>query len=388
MRLGQAVVREGRALIHVDGVEQAMAGGRLEPAWMPVFYNPAMILNRDLSVAALQAYIDSLAPHKPVNIVEPLTATGVRPVRYSLELSGAGRIYAGDIDPRAVELARVNAEANGARNVEVRLGDARCLLYSLRAEPILAVDVDPFGSPAPFLQAALTAVGNRGLLAVTATDLAVLEGSKSRAALRRYQSTIVRVPQSKEVAVRVLLGYIARTAAGLDKAVRPLLSYYEGHYIRVYVLVERGARLADKMLGESMGYMYYCRETGVAWLREPVCRDSVTMGPLWVGGLWDRGFVEHVLREVEGRVYLQRRGEALRLLRVILGESGLGLYVHQRIDGIASSIRESMPRRDRLLEELRSMGFTAVPTHFSPVGFRTNADPGSIVEAFRRARVS
>ncbi|MEB3861881.1 MAG: tRNA (guanine(10)-N(2))-dimethyltransferase [Desulfurococcales archaeon] len=382
-RLGQAVVREGRALIHVDGIEEAYAGGRLEPAWMPVFYNPAMILNRDVSVAAIQAYIDEYAPHRPVNIVEPLTATGVRSVRYALELRGVGRVIAGDIDPRAVELARVNAEANGV-DVEVVGGDARCILYSLRGTPVLVVDIDPFGSPAPFMEAALTAIGRGGMLAVTATDLAVLEGSKQRAALRRYMARLERIPHSKEVAVRALIGYIARVAAGLDKAVEPLLSYYQGHYVRLYLRVERGARRADLMLEKHLGYLYYCPGDGTAWLGEPGCDSPRRLGPLWVGSLWDPRFVELTLREVEARAYLQSRREALRLLGIVRGEAGLGVVVHQRIDSIASSLRVSMPRRRAVLEELSRMGYRAVETHFSPVGVRSDADPGVVAGVVRR----
>ncbi len=382
-RLGQAVVREGKALIHVDGIEDAYAGGRLEPAWMPVFYNPAMIPNRDISVAALQAYIDVYAPHRPVNIVEPLTATGVRSVRYALELEGTGRVIAGDIDPRAVELARVNAEANGV-NVEVVEGDARCILYSLRDTPVLVADIDPFGSPAPFIDAALKALGRGGLLAVTATDLAVLEGSKARAALRRYMARLERIPHSKEVAVRALIGYIARVAASMDKAVEPLLSYYQGHYVRLYLRVERGAKRADRMLEEQLGYLYHCPEDGTAWLGEPGCSNPRSLGPLWIGSLWDPRFVDMTLRQVEARTYLQSRREAIKLLSIIRGEAGLGTVVHQRIDSIASSMRISMPKRVAVLDELSKMGYRAVETHFSPVGVRSDADPGLVAGVIRR----
>lgn len=381
-RLGQAVVREGRALIHVDGIEEATTGGKLEPAWMPVFYNPAMAMNRDVSVAALQAYVDKYAPHRPVNIVEPLTATGVRSVRYALEVRGLDRIVAGDIDPRAVELARVNAEANGVE-VDVRLGDARCILYSLRDTPVLTVDIDPFGSPAPFIQAALTALGRGGLLAVTATDLAVLEGSKAQAARRKYLAGLRRIPHSKEVAVRALLGYIARVAAGLDKAVSPILSYYHGHYVRLYMIVDRGARRADRMLDEMIGSLYYCPEDGTARLESPGCLRPVEVGPLWTGPLWEPGFVEAVLGEIEARTYLQWRGEALKLLRLILAESRIG-GVHQRIDAIASSLRVSMPKRASVIGELARMGYSAVETHFTPVGVRSDADPGIVAGVVRR----
>lgn len=385
MHPGQAVVREGKALVYLPRVEDAVYKGSLEPSWLRVFYNPRMTLNRDLSVAALQAYIDLYAPHKPVNVVEPLTATGVRPVRYALEVEGVGFIYASDIDREAVRLAKLNAESNGASNVLLFHSDARALLYKLKTlrTPILVVDIDPFGSPAPFLQAALEALGDRGMIAATATDLAVLEGSKSRAAYRKYWARIVRVPPSKEIAVRVLLGYMARVAASLDKSLHPLLSYYEGHYIRVYALVERGARAADKMLGEHVGYAYHCDDKGYTGLVEPPCDNAREIGPLWTGGLWDKRYLERVYHEASRRRYLQSRDSLLKLLDIIIEEAEVDGFIHQRIDALASALRTSMPKRRRLLEALRSMGYNAVRTHFTPVGFRSNAPIEALTRVFK-----
>jgi tRNA (guanine26-N2/guanine27-N2)-dimethyltransferase len=378
---GPVVVREGRALLWIPDPSTAIAGSRLEPAWLPVFYNPVMEFNRDFSVAALQAYIDLYAPHKPITLVEPLTATGVRSVRYALEVEGVGRVIAGDIDPEAVRYARRNAESNGVSGtVEVRRGDASALLHRLareEGEPILAVDLDPFGSPAPFMDAALAAVGHRGLLAATATDLAVLEGSKRRAALRRYQARLQRIPQAKEVAVRTLIGYAARLAAARDKAVRPLAAYWADHYVRVYLLVERGARRADRMLEECVGHAYWCEGLGhveIAGCPEP-SRGRV-LGPLWTCETGDPEFLERVAALASGRLaeYAATASRVERLASRLLREAPLtrGKFYFE-LWALAASMKANTPSRRRMLDMLHELGWDAVETHYSPSGVRSRA---------------
>src|SRR3989304_5749289 len=52
------------------------------PSKAPVFYNPVMELNRDISVLALQAY--ERRANREISICEPLTSSGVRGVRLAV----------------------------------------------------------------------------------------------------------------------------------------------------------------------------------------------------------------------------------------------------------------------------------------------------------------
>ncbi len=391
-----AVVREGRALVWIPDPSQALAGSRLEPAWLPVFYNPVMVFNRDFSVAALEAYVRLYAPHRPVTVVEPLTATGVRSVRYALEVEGISRIYAGDIDPEAVRLARKNVEANGVENrVSVVRADASALLLRLareEREPVLVVDLDPFGSPAPFLDAALAAVGHRGLLAATATDLAVLEGSKRRAALRRYWVVIERVPHAKEVAVRVLLGYAARVAASHDKSVRPLAAYWTDHYVRAYLLVERGAKRADRMLEECVRQAYWCDGLGhVSFDGCPEPSKARPLGPLWACEAGDRGFLDEVSRLAREKLssYATTAERVTRLADTLAGEVSLtrGRFYYE-LWALAAPLKAETPPRRRFAEALESLGWRTSLTHYSHTGVRSDAPltvARSLVGALRRS---
>ncbi|MEB3787233.1 MAG: tRNA (guanine(26)-N(2))-dimethyltransferase [Desulfurococcales archaeon] len=384
----QAVVREGRALLYIDGIDEAIQpDGRLEPTWMRVFYNPAMTLNRDLSVVFLNYYASTTG--RRLTIVDPLTATGVRAVRYALEVRGVGYVIAGDVDPRAVCIARLNTELNNvAYATTVVESDARSLLYEAKHTgiPMHYVDIDPFGSPAPFTEAALEAVGRGGIAAFTATDVAVLGGSKSRAAARRYLVTIGRLRQYQEVALRVLLGYIARVAASVDKRIEPLLSYSERHYVRVYVRIDRGARKADSMLDEMLGYMYECSDGTVSFSKDDCSSVVRAHGPLWTGKLIEENVAGSLQALVEdARMgYLQSREDLLRLLDVIQGESGLSMYPAQSIEHVAARLRVSMPSRRKIIDSLVEEGYEASRVHFSPTGIRTNAPPSVLASIIKR----
>ncbi len=374
-----SLLREGLALVKIWDPRRAKVGNRIEPAWLPVFYNPIMEFNRDLSVASLQAYIDLYSPHRNITVVEPLTATGIRAIRYALEIDGVERVIAGDIDEKAVELALENVRLNKVDDkVKVVRADANALMYRLRYEeptPVLAVDLDPYGSPAPFLRAATALIGHKGLLAMTATDVAVLEVSKKEAAYRRYHVSGSPTPQSKETAARVLAGFVARIAAEHDKAAKPLLIYYTDHYIRAYFLIERGAKRADKTLHSNIGYMTYCKDLGYAVLDSTCPEPSryIRVGPLWTGPLYDKAFIEKVLHYVNKMDFLFTRTRGIKLLMLILEESELSNKVHQRVDALCSSLKISMPKINDLIEALTSQGFHASRTHFTPIGIRTTA---------------
>ena len=99
------------------------------------------------------------------------------------------------------------------------------------------IDVDPFGSPISFIDGALQALGRVGVLEVTATDTAALTGSSATSGKRRYGHKGIVDFYAHDDAVRVLLGTIATRAAQLDRSIDPILAVFDGHHVRVSVLV-------------------------------------------------------------------------------------------------------------------------------------------------------
>ncbi|CAM9795979.1 unnamed protein product [Ectocarpus fasciculatus] len=103
------------------------------------------------------------------------------------------------------------------------------------------VDVDPFGSCLPFLEAAVGAVADGGVLAVAATDLAVLcgksRGGGRKGCLSQYQASVADRPYAKEAAIRVLLYRLDKLARRRGRRISPLLCVALDFYVRLFVLI-------------------------------------------------------------------------------------------------------------------------------------------------------
>ena len=187
----------------------------LFPSLNDVFYNPVQEFNRDLTIAVIQNFIDTSNREKSkekgdegVKILEGLAASGLRSIRFAKELTGVARIVANDWSRQAVESIERNAEHNKVRHlVEPHNGDAALLMYQHKApkEKFDVIDLDPYGSPTPFLDGAVQAVTEGGLLCVTATDMAVLCGNSPETCYTKYGAISLKTKSCHEFAVRILL---------------------------------------------------------------------------------------------------------------------------------------------------------------------------------------
>ncbi|CAK7335333.1 unnamed protein product [Dovyalis caffra] len=115
---------------------------------------------------------------KPPKVLEALSASGLRALRYVREVEGIGKVVALDNDKASVEACQKNIKFNGAvatSKVESHLADARVYMLTHPKEFDM-VDLDPYGSPSVFLDSAVQSVADGGMLMCTATDMAVLCG--------------------------------------------------------------------------------------------------------------------------------------------------------------------------------------------------------------------
>ncbi|OQR66270.1 tRNA (guanine(26)-N(2))-dimethyltransferase-like [Tropilaelaps mercedesae] len=210
-----------------------------------VFYNPVQCFNRDISTAVINEYLrerrDFIIQNVNLNllaavytyglcyclqkkawehratILEALAASGLRSIRYALELDDdlVKEIVANDISKSAVESIRLNADLNGLGDkIRPNLGDAVLYMYQCRAEGRYfdVVDLDPYGCAAKFLDPAVQAVQNGGLLCVTATDMAILCGNTPETCRAKYGSVSLRGKFCHEMALRILLFSIESAA--------------------------------------------------------------------------------------------------------------------------------------------------------------------------------
>jgi len=352
------------------------------PSKAPVFYNPLMELNRDLAVLALQTYQRMVK--RTVSACEPLTGCGVRGVRLAKEVEGVRKVVINDISPEAAKLAQFNVRKNRvAERVEVLNEDANLLLseYAAPRKRFDYVDVDPFGSPSPYMDSAVRALRNGGLLALTATDMAPLCGVHPKACVRKYGGKPLRTEYCHELALRLLIGSTAMAAAKHDIGLRVVFSYSAYNYVRTYAILSYGAKEADKNV-QALGYILHCfecfhRETaeGTVPLLKRDCLECGSRlhaaGPLWLSEMWDERFCVQMQREGKEK-NLRRRGEILSLLSLVIkeAEAPITYYV---VDKLCDRLGLPVPPMSRIVAELRKAGFKAAPTHFSTKAVRTDA---------------
>ena len=183
----------------------------LFPSLNDVFYNPVQEFNRDLTVAVIQNFINQRPESGEsggVSILEGLAASGLRSIRFAKELTGVKTIVANDWSRQAVDSIERNVAHNDVGDiVKPHNGDAAMLMYQHKQNKnrFDVIDLDPYGSPTPFLDAAVQAVSEAGLLCVTATDMAVLCGNSPETCYTKYGAISLKTKSCHEFAVRILL---------------------------------------------------------------------------------------------------------------------------------------------------------------------------------------
>ncbi|XP_074595229.1 tRNA methyltransferase 1 [Brevipalpus obovatus] len=236
-----------------------------------VFYNPVQEFNRDLSVFVLDTYLKHKLWEKGskklhennFKLCEALSATGLRCIRYALELENKDQIkklVANDISPKAVETIRKNVTDNKCQEkIEIVNEDASLLLYKSTShnDRFFVIDIDPYGSAAPFIDSAVQAICDGGLLMVTCTDVAILCGNAGETCFAKYGAMSLRLVSCHEMALRIVLHSIESSATRYGKYILPLLSVSVDFYVRIFVQVFQSPSHA-KFSASKRGLVYNC----------------------------------------------------------------------------------------------------------------------------------
>jgi tRNA (guanine26-N2/guanine27-N2)-dimethyltransferase len=354
-------VTEGRTRIYVPEQDPHH---QFPPGSAPVFYNSRMELNRDTTILLLSVL-------QPASYLDAMGASGVRGLRVAREVGIPVTIN--DRDSRAVDLIRLNA-ARLAPDVEVTHQDANALMSSRRFE---AVDLDPFGTPAPFVDSAARSAHN--YLFVTATDTAPLCGAHLKAGMRRYFSRPRNTEYHAEVGLRTLLGFVVREVVKYDRGIEPLFCYTREHFVRLHLRVRSGATAADRAM-DRIGYVMQCprclyrtEQTGLLPGEEACALCSaglVPVGPLWTGGIND-GITLKDMREALPDLTLGTGSQIGRLIDLCLQE--LDTSSHYDYHLIAKGLRVSPASIGSVIERLRDLGYRASRAHYSGRALKTDA---------------
>jgi tRNA (guanine26-N2/guanine27-N2)-dimethyltransferase len=389
------IIEEGRVKVLVPELKAFVKmPSEYAPSKAPVFYNPAMELNRDLAVLTVQAY--QRKARREISVCEPFAGCGLRGIRFALEVKGVRKTVMSDINEQAFRLASYNVQMNGlTKHVAVRKREANLILstHSAPHKRFDVIDIDPFGSPVPFLDSAVRALRDEGLLALTDTDMASLCGVHPRACIRKYGGKPLRTEYCHELAARLLAGCLTSVAAKHNLSVNTVFTHRGEHYIRVYTTVKHGAKSADESMG-NMGFILHCfkcfhRETvkGLFEVEHSVecneCGSRLRVaGPLWLGKLFDARFCDMIEQEIQMRK-LRFRRKISRILAVIKNECNAPL-TYFVVDKMCDGLNLPVPSVNNVVEALRKESFHASLTHFNSRGIRSNAPARKFAEILRR----
>ncbi|EMD61116.1 hypothetical protein COCSADRAFT_239417 [Bipolaris sorokiniana ND90Pr] len=268
----------------------------------------------------------------PFSILDALSATGLRALRYAKEIPFATAITANDMSPKAVESIKLNVKHNKLEDtITANTGNAIAYMYSFcDRKGYDVIDLDPYGTAAPFIDAAIQAVNDDGLLCVTCTDSAIFA---SHGYLEKTYSQYGGLPfkgePCHEGGLRLILHAIASSAARYGMAIEPLLSLSIDYYIRVFVRVRKAPNDVKLLAGKTM-LVYHCESGCGAWSTQFLARNKVTKnkngdpmykhgfaqgpsadqhcehcghkthlsGPMYGGPLHNVGFIERVLAQL------------------------------------------------------------------------------------------
>ncbi|KAM3421099.1 hypothetical protein BST61_g1513 [Cercospora zeina] len=277
-------------------------------------------------------------------ILDALSATGLRALRYAHEIPFVSAVVANDMNPSAIQSMKVSVEHNGLESkITPNLDNAIGHMYRVAyAEPRThgpqhvnqkydVVDLDPYGTAAPFIDAALQALNEGGLLCVTCTDSGVFASTGyCEKTWSLYGGAPIKGPHMHEGGLRLIINSVATAAAKQGLAIEPLLSLSIDFYVRTFIRVRKSPADVKFLFGKTMdvlGCDHGCgawtinmrgrntKQSGKndnIWWKHTIGQGPAVdqlcghcgskrhiAGPMWAGPIHNAAFIEKLLEDLE-----------------------------------------------------------------------------------------
>lgn len=338
------------------------------------FYRSQTKIVRDLGILAAAIY---QADTGKLRVLDAMAGCGVRSLRYWLE-SGADWLWVNEGNPEMGAILKQNLnQAISSKCAQVTHINANQVFFDCysRQDYFDLVDVDSFGSAAPYLNTALWATKIGGLLYFTSTDGRTATGHLPDNSLRVYGAYARAHPAAHEQALRLLIGSVQQQAATKGLGIQPIFSLFSGQTYRVML------RLTPKpnLTVHNYGFLGFCHSCGeyqtVNWrqLGKVMCphdgKKMTISGAMWLGSLHNCEW----LRKMNSLAQSWQWQQQSQLLETMVAEADLPPYFYTLAE-IGSRGKLDLPKRDHLIMALKSAGYQASTTHINAQAIKTDAD--------------
>lgn len=382
------LIKEGLAEFYIYNIDKESIPSKS----MNVFYNQRMVINRDISILAINAYA-ALYKQDELSIIESMAASGVSAIRMLKECKKIKKIVINDINPKAVKLINKNIKLNNLKRshiqIEVKNKDANLLFTEIACEkqkkPNI-ISIDPFGTPNLYLDSALKSVQKvNGLICITATDTAVLFGVRPNACIRKYLAKPLHTEYCKEIGSRILICYISLIANINKMGIIPVLTFYSGHFIRVFCISFKDKRKITQSF-KNIGYVLHCTHCGYRHSytdnilklpkKCPMCYKAESLdyaGPLWVDNIHDTKFLEMILL-LNKNSNSPNKKKIGKLLNFALNENEMPISYYN-IHKLCQTLNLStVPKIESIINRVNELGYRCSRTHFDSLSIKSDLD--------------
>ncbi len=338
-----------------------------------VFFNPTMSSNRNISILLLNSI-----PNKNMKIALPLAGSGIRGLRFLKELKKGkmDELYVNDKKENFVDVFKENLTLNNIiKTNRTFIHNEEASLFLLHRDGFDYIDIDPFGSPNPFLSAAIARVSRKGIIAITATDTAALTGTYPKVTKRKYWATSFKNHMMHETGLRILIRKVQMHGIQFDKAFTPIISYHKDHYFRVYFRSEKGKEKCDRLIRQHRFLLFCpkCLNYEVSTYnnnnnKKCSCRTTFeSAGPLWAGKLLERKLIHKMARK-------NPFPEEQKFLELLNMESRIDTVGFHDLHAISKKYKTEPPKMSVALERL-----DGVRTHFSLNGVKCKKSMAEVI---------
>lgn len=360
-----AIITEHSSLINID-----IPLGDVH-AKMEVFYNPVMVSNRNISILLLNTI-----NKKGMKIADPLAGSGIRSLRFLQELK-KGKIkelFVNDKKEDFLVVFEKSLRLNKLTKSTVNISNEDASLFLFHQGGFDYIDIDPFGSPNPFLAAAIARISRGGIVAVTATDTAALTGTYLRATKRKYWAASLRNYLMHEIGLRILIRKVQLQGVQFEKALIPILAYHKDHYFRVYFVSARSKEKCDEIMKQQqfLLYCFKCLNFKISHYNADKCacgNSFVFAGPLWAGSLAEEKLLKMMVKN-------NPFPEEQKFLELLHAESKINVIGFYDLHVIAKKYGLETTKLGLVLKKVRG-----VRTQFSGTGIKTEKSIKDVVKA-------